>query len=89
MKLDLDKYSINRAYFQKWFRENGKGNATGAATMWAPTIHVPCAALGFYLAEDIGYTPELVQYIDNLIKFYGYTKISGQKEGSPYLEKYG
>jgi hypothetical protein len=89
MKIDLKTYSINRKFIQNWYKNN-KDKSLDIGTivsLCASATHCPCIALAHYLAEDIGYIPELTGLIDGFIKFYGYTEVLGQKEGSPYLTK--
>ena len=86
MKLDLDKYAVHRLPIQIWYKENtGYESLSVALAMWAATTHCNIVSLAFFIGEDIGYTPEIVDLIDRLTKFYGYTEIAGQKEGSPFL----
>ena len=85
MHLDLKKYSINRKFIQsEYAKDKNKDIARVISTVGAG-IHCPLLALCFYLAEIEGFTPQIVHMINNLIKFYGYTVISGQPVDSPYL----
>ena len=87
MKIDLNKYAINRSLVQGYYGKNKGGFADIAKiiAVYASATHCPSVVLAFYLAEDLGYTPELRTVIDRLIAFYGYTEISGQSKDSPYL----
>ena len=89
MRVDLDIYAINRQFIKNWYQscidrgaevDIGKGISICAAS-----THCPCIAMAFYLSEELGFTKELTNTIDNLIKFYDYTEITGQKTNSPYL----
>lgn len=85
MTIDLKKYAINRPFIQQWYKKNNNYDISKTISLHAAGMHCPCIALAFYLAEDIGYTPELIRIIDILIKTYDYTEIKNQLPGSPYL----
>lgn len=85
MRLDLNKYIVNRSIIQDLHIKSIDKNAERLVSIFACSSHCPCVALLFYLAEQDGYTPELVGLIDMFIKFYGYTQIVGQLGDSPFL----
>ena len=85
MLIDLDKYRAHKTYTQIWYRQNAHLGLSTAISIWAPSTHCPCIAVAFFIADDIGYTPELIRIIDILIKSYNYKRILGQGENSPYL----
>jgi hypothetical protein len=87
MRLDLNKYVVNKAFIQEQWRKSPNRDIGQVISMVATSTHCPCVVLAFYLAEGIGYTPELTKIIGDLIKFYGYTEILNQSEGSPFLKK--
>lgn len=86
--VDLNRYSSNRIPFQDWYRENSHYGISMAISIWACGTHTPCLACAFYLAEDIGFTEEIVRLINIFIKEYDYTLIKNQPANSPFLEKY-
>ena len=86
MKIDLNNYLVHKEPIQKYWK-NPKNHRLGlrhAISTWAANSHCPVIVLSFYLAEDLGYTPELIEIIDCLIDFYDYRKILGQSPDSPY-----
>lgn len=85
MVIDLNKYAINRPFIQQQYDKEPTRDVVWTVSMWAACTHCPCIVLAFYIAEHIGYTKELVNTIDHLIKDYGYTEILNQLPGSPYL----
>lgn len=85
MKIDLNKYSINRPFIQDFYRKSTIKDVSYTVSMCSTSTHCPIIVLAIFLGEDIGYTPEIVSIVERLIKFYGYTEILGQKEGSPFL----
>ena len=85
MDIDLNKYSVNRKFIIESYHNDKKKNVSKIVAICGAVSHCPLIVLAFYLSEDIGFTPELTNMIDGLIKFYGYKRILGQREGSPYL----
>ena len=87
MKVDLNKYSINRSRVVPWHTKNKDFDTRKSIVLLANLLSCPCIVLAFYWGEQMGFTPELIEIIDGYIGFYGYTEILGQREGSPYLTK--
>lgn len=86
MQLDLDTYAnSSKKSIQNWYRRHSDERITDIISIQAACTNCPCIALAFYLAEDIGFTPELIRLIDIFIKSNGYTKILNQPPNSPYL----
>ena len=87
MQMDLNKYTVNRKFIQDGYKNSKSGfkNVGEAISIFASSTHCPCIILAFYLAESIGFTPDLVKFIDSQIKYYGYKEIYNQMPGSPYL----
>lgn len=82
MILDLEKYKVNRPFIKRYFKEKG-GDPVYAICLIAATIQCPIIALSFYLAEDIGFTPEIIKTIQGQID-RGYVVVN-QPENSPFL----
>lgn len=85
MKLDLRKYRVNEPFIKMLYYNDPDKDAAKVVAQGASAAHCPCAVLAFYLADHIGYTPELIKTINTLIKFYSYDQIIGQSPNSPYL----
>lgn len=85
MKLDLNKYAINRKFIQKWYESHPDEDISAMVTIQGISIHCPIIVLCFFLTETIGFTPELTRLIDLFIAYYGYKEIIGQSQDSPYL----
>jgi hypothetical protein len=85
MRIDLNKYSVNREFIQKEYAKDKTKDITRVISSVGAGIHCPLIALCFYLAESEGFTPQLTKMINSLVKFYGYAQISGQPANSPYL----
>jgi hypothetical protein len=85
MKLDLNKYRINAKFIQNWHRNHPDEDIETMITIQGISVHCPLVIMCFFLAEGIGFTPELTRLIDMFIAYYGYKEILGQSEDSPYL----
>lgn len=83
MKVDITKYEANKAAIQRWYRSKGQGNLVDFIPMVSCSTMVPCIVVAFYLAEIIGFTPDMISYIQSLIAFYGYTQIVGKPDNCP------
>jgi len=86
MILNLETYVINRSFIQNWHNTSDICDAdiSSGVSKWAASLQCPCLVLYFYLAEDIGYIPEIKESIQRLIDFYGYTEILNQQKESPF-----
>jgi hypothetical protein len=85
LKLDLNTYAVNRPFIQEYYRDHPYENIDQMVSIWGPAIHCPNIALYFYIAEMVGFTPELVKSIKSMIKQYDYD-IVNQKPGSPFIK---
>jgi len=89
MRIDLNSYHLIRPFIKNWYKNNVNKDVSNAVSMIAASPpYYPCIAVAFILAEELGYTAELREIIERLIKFYRYTEIIGQSKDSPYIEKY-
>lgn len=81
MKVDLNKYIVNKKFVQSFYRQKKSLYDVGSTVgLLATSTGCPCVVVAFYLGEDIGFTEELVAIIGRLVKFYGYTEIIGASE---------
>lgn len=81
MRVDLNKYVINRKFAQDFYKAKSNIYDLGIAISLLATITgCPCVVIAFYLGEDIGFSIELVGIISRLGKFYGYTEFIGAPE---------
>jgi hypothetical protein len=81
MKIDLNRYIVNKNFVQKFYKTHKVSYDLGSAiSVCATSTGCPCVVVAFYLGEDIGFTPELIVIIDRLIKFYRYTEFIGAPE---------
>jgi hypothetical protein len=85
VKLNLDHYSVNRKFVQQWYRDNSHEEVGMAISILACATHCPAIVVAHYIAEEFGYTPEIMETIDRLTQFYGYKEIKNQILTSPYL----
>lgn len=81
MKIDLTRYVVNKKFVQNFYRAKKEQYDLGSAiSMCATTTGCPCVVVAFYLGEDIGFTPEVIDSINRFVKFYGYTEFIGAPE---------
>ena len=87
MKIDLSLYEVQRIPVKNWYRKSADRNLSISfmVSMWAATNQCPAILVAFLLAEEIGFTPDIIRIIDILIKCYQYDEILGQSDESPYL----
>ena len=75
MKVELNKYAVNKTFIQKFYRTNKELYSLGSTiSLCATGTGCPCIVVVFYLGEDIGFTPEILEAIDRFVEFYGYTE---------------
>jgi hypothetical protein len=83
MTIDLDAYSGSKKAIHAWLASRKKEFLLSNITSLAVFTHCPCIVVAYYAGEQFGFSEELVAYIVQLKKFYGYTKILNKPEGSP------
>jgi hypothetical protein len=83
MLIDLDSYRVQKKEIIRAYDIATVKDVLEIICVTSPAIHTANVVLGFYLAEEIGFTPELVVMIKRLIKFYGYSTIKGAPENMP------
>lgn len=87
MTIDLNNYTINKKYVLEWFRSNRDNvSLNDSISLMAVATHCPCIAVEFFLAEEIGFTEELIKYIASDMKSYCYPTILNQPANSPFRE---
>ena len=81
MRIDLNKYIINRDFIQKWYLDQTYlGYAQCISTM-AIACHTPCIVVAFYIGEITDWPQEILNSISRYIDFYDYREITGIPEG--------
>lgn len=83
MTVDIEKYSVNRAYIKSMYESRFKDDPNRAIGYLASMTMVPCIVVCFYLAEVDGFTPFWIEQINEFIDFYGYTSIENKPENCP------
>lgn len=84
MKLDIATYSINRTFVQNWYLKNKDKDSPGhAISSLACSTMCPCIVIAYWIGEITDWCPEVLEAIDRLTKFYGYTEILNKPEGCP------
>lgn len=83
MLIDLMAYRVQKKEIIRAYNIATVKDVLEIICVTSPSIHTANVILGFYLAEEIGFTPELVVMIESLIKFYGYMTIKGAPDNMP------
>jgi hypothetical protein len=83
MTIDLDAYRVQKQAIVRAYKLAISKDVLEIICLTSPATHTANVVMAFYLAEEIGFTPELVEMITRLIKFYGYTSIKGAPESCP------
>jgi hypothetical protein len=73
MKLNVDDYRKNKPFVVRIAIENGLHTVSFVAA----NTGIPVLAILHFIAEDIGYTKEILLHIKKVMHFYKYTHISG------------
>lgn len=83
MTVDIAKYEVNRKYVHRWYKDKGYKKPEEAVSTIAVAYGVPCIVCAYWIGEITDWPPYIIETIDNLIKFYGYTRILNKPHGSP------
>lgn len=83
MVVDIAKFDASKKICVEWFKSKGNGDINYSISRIASYFFVPCIVVAYWIGEVQGFTPELNKKIDNLVSFYGYTKIENKPEGAP------
>jgi hypothetical protein len=84
-KIDLSNYEVQRKPILNWYKRNQHQKLSFIVSMWAATNQCPAIIGAFFLAEELGFPPEMIRIIDILIQTHRYDGIYGQSKNSPYL----
>lgn len=80
---DCNKYTLNKEFVQKWYRDHGNNEPAKVVSVMATATMVPCIVVAYWIGEITDWPEEIIVSIQSLIKFYGYTEIKNKPEGSP------
>jgi hypothetical protein len=80
MIIDIKNNSINKTFVQDYFLRQNNNDFETAASVMACATHVPVIVCVIWIGEILGWTPEVINKIKRLKKFYRYTKIIGAPE---------
>jgi hypothetical protein len=86
---DLSKFSKERKKnVQNWYNNIGKNEGPSkAVAIGANFSGCPCIVVCCWIAEIEGWSEELLNSANTLIKFYCYTEILNAPSGFPTIEK--
>ena len=84
MHINISSYDNCKDSVLKWFDSKGNKDVLYTLPIMGQANMVPCIVIAYWLGEHTKWQdPECEAAIHRLIKFYGYTKITGKPEGSP------
>lgn len=81
MVIDIDLYKANKALVQGLFKEGT--DVANHISMMATSFGIPVIVVTYWMGEVVGWTPAIVEKIDRIRDFYGYTQILNKPEGAP------
>lgn len=80
MRINLLMYKSNLAPLKAYRQANSNLSLSDLITNYAVSTHVPLIVCAYYLAKIEGMTPELMEKIEMLKRFYRYDEIIGIDE---------
>lgn len=83
MQIDVGIYYRQKKPTIDWFYSQGKENVDYTVSVLSSATMVPCLVLCVWLGEEVGFDDSLIDKINGLIKFYGYTEILNTSENFP------
>lgn len=84
MVVDINTYSINKAFIQEWFLKNRNGESIGTIiSLLACSTMCPCIVVAYWIGEVSNWHPDALLSIERLTEFYGYTEILNKPPGAP------
>ena len=84
MRVDIDKYAINREFVRKFYQNRQSDDDLGVLiSSLACATMCPCIVIAYWIGEDSNWHPDTIESIKRLTKFYGYTEIVGKPPGAP------
>ena len=75
MKLKIEEHAHCRHLVKALVKKKGVDNYMNYASEFAVSAGVPIFTTYFYIGEIVGYTPQIIERMKDLAKFYGYTEI--------------
>lgn len=82
MKIDINKYRCNLSWIENLFEKEKQKydfDYMKTSTELAAVSHIPLIAILCFYGEIYGFNKDLIDKIESIIKFYGYTEIIGKK----------
>lgn len=83
MKIDLETYKISKQPVISLFLRKNEWTISRAVAELACTSNVPCIVIAYWIGEVTNWPNEIVEKIQILNKFYGYTDILNKPENCP------
>lgn len=84
MKVDLNYAArANKKNVQDWWVKVGSKSPESAISVIADSTKIPCIVISFWIGEIEDWPPFIMDKIEVLKKFYGYTTILNIPESYP------
>ena len=83
MKVDINKYTVNKKLAQSWYLEKGYKASENAISNIAIVYMVPCIVAAYWIGEVTEWPLFIRKSIISLKKFYQYGEISNKPDNTP------
>lgn len=80
MKINIDDYSHNRKYVLNLLERKGRDSYKYIASEFAVTSGCPVFVVYYFIGEQIGFNEWIIDRMQKLAGFYGYTKIESKND---------
>lgn len=83
MNFDVSRYRVNKPQVKAWLERTEGKDLEGEIAAMAVAMGCPLIAVYCYVGELIGFTPDVKDGLERIMRFYKYTSVTGIEE--PYL----
>jgi hypothetical protein len=83
VKIDIGTYEASKHIVLNYVRGKGSSDPAGAIGMAASITHVPAIVCAYWIGEETGWPPKVMQSIKAITEFYGYTEIANKPPSAP------
>jgi hypothetical protein len=87
MRIDINRYKGAKATTQRWYINKDNKIPDEDATMMGVVTHTPIIVIAFWIGEVDGWSNEILDLIDLMVKTYRYDTILNIPEGYPGSRK--
>ena len=83
MTINLSLYKSSRPVVDKWCARRKNENLVNGVSQLASVTFCPAIVVAYWIGDNLGWPPEVVECINRLTEFYDYDAIEGKPEGAP------